>query len=418
MTKSSNSADRATSGQASTSSGELRRLEDELAAQGEELAAQEERLTAAIEARVDGLDARVVSFKRRVRELAEQMRSHETAVAEVRAGIDEIGRQASAGQLDRARIDSILFGLRERMVEDNDPQAGDRLMMGAIQQLSDQVAGLGQVVSTMRLSVDKQLRVAATVDNSLASVEARLAHVQTRLERHLSPVERGAAETRAEIDARYAEFFEIAQRVVSDGRTLLGYDRLWVLWQAARQVASLRLPLVEVGAYRGGSAFFLANALAANGADQAAVHVIDTFSGHPAASVSEFDSEHHSANVFSDADVADVTAYLEAVPSVVIHQGDVIDLLPEFSDGQFGLIHLDTDLYVPTIAGLEFFGQRLVPGGMMVVDDFGASKCPGIRRAVDEFVEASPEFIFWTFGTEQAVLTRAVVPAALEPAEA
>jgi hypothetical protein len=41
-------------------------------------------------------------------------------------------------------------------------------------------------------------------------------------------------------------------------RTLLGYDRLYVLWQAARNAAAVPGSVAEIGSYRGGSAHFIA----------------------------------------------------------------------------------------------------------------------------------------------------------------
>jgi hypothetical protein len=44
------------------------------------------------------------------------------------------------------------------------------------------------------------------------------------------------------------------------------------------------------------------------------------------------------------------------------------------------------DLYAPTAFALEFFASRLEESGVIVVDDYGFSTCPGIKRAVDLFL--------------------------------
>ena len=51
----------------------------------------------------------------------------------------------------------------------------------------------------------------------------------------------------------------------------------------------------------------------------------------------------------------------------------------------FAFVHLDADLYAPTLAGLEFFYPRLNPGGFIVVHDYNAWH--GARKAVDEYCE-------------------------------
>jgi O-methyltransferase len=64
----------------------------------------------------------------------------------------------------------------------------------------------------------------------------------------------------------------------------------------------------------------------------------------------------------------------------------VPDRFDEVADRRFSLVHLDTDLYEPTRDALAFFGPRMDPGGLLVVDDEGHASCPGVRAAVDEYV--------------------------------
>ena len=57
----------------------------------------------------------------------------------------------------------------------------------------------------------------------------------------------------------------------------------------------------------------------------------------------------------------------------------------EIADRRFCLVHLDVDLYDPTLDTLKFFYPRMSPGGLMICDDSGLSKCPGARLAMEEF---------------------------------
>jgi hypothetical protein len=73
---------------------------------------------------------------------------------------------------------------------------------------------------------------------------------------------------------------------------------------------------------------------------------------------------------------------------VVIHKG----LFPDSASGvdeQFCFVNLDMDLYQPTLAGLEFFWEKLGDGGgcILVHDYFGAEEAfPGAKKAVDEWI--------------------------------
>ena len=54
-------------------------------------------------------------------------------------------------------------------------------------------------------------------------------------------------------------------------------------------------------------------------------------------------------------------------------------------DQRFRLVHIDLDLYQPTVDSLEFFYPRMESSGVFVMDDYGHLTCPGVRQAVDEF---------------------------------
>ena len=202
-----------------------------------------------------------------------------------------------------------------------------------------------------------------------------------------------------------AAFFVLADEVVGAGRTLLGYDRLYGLWQAIRNVSHVAGAAAEIGSYRGGSAFFIAAALEAVAGEEVPFQVFDTFEGHPSAALSARDSFHR-AGQFSETSFDEVKAYLSRFARVRIHPGDVLTVLPSLNDWPYRLVHLDTDLYEPTKACLEHFGLRLSPGGVIVLDDYSSEKCPGVRAALVEYLKQHDDYQMWDVRTEQLVLTR------------
>ena len=200
------------------------------------------------------------------------------------------------------------------------------------------------------------------------------------------------------------EFFALADRVIAAQRTLLGYDALYVLWQAVRNAASVTGAVVEIGTFRGGSAYFLASAFSALSGVDIPMHACDTFEGHPAEAITDHD-HHHKAGFFRETSVEDVRAYL-APFGVRVHQGEITTTLPLLDETSYRLVHIDTDLYQPTLACLEYFGRRMSPHGVIVVDDYGAPKCPGVPRAVSEYLGRADLFDVWDLRTEQVVLVK------------
>ncbi len=69
---------------------------------------------------------------------------------------------------------------------------------------------------------------------------------------------------------------------------------------------------------------------------------------------------------------------------VSLYRGWIPERFDEVNDRRFCLVHIDVDLYEPTKDALDFFVPRMVPGGMIICDDYGFETCPGARKAMDE----------------------------------
>ena len=60
----------------------------------------------------------------------------------------------------------------------------------------------------------------------------------------------------------------------------------------------------------------------------------------------------------------------------------------------------NVDLYEPIRDSLLFFFPRLVPGGVIVVDDYGTTDWPGVAKAVEPFLaKHQPSFFVETLGS-------------------
>jgi hypothetical protein len=69
-------------------------------------------------------------------------------------------------------------------------------------------------------------------------------------------------------------------------------------------------------------------------------------------------------------------------------EGNIFDTLPGFlSDHpelRIALLHLDLDVKEPTAYTLDMLYERVVAGGLIVIDDYNA--VPGATMAIDEFL--------------------------------
>jgi len=200
-------------------------------------------------------------------------------------------------------------------------------------------------------------------------------------------------------------FHAAAEPLARSRRTMLGYDRLFTLWQSALNVAHLGLPVVEVGTFRGGSAALIAEALRA--ADAACdVHVVDTFEGHIDSTITAHDSGEHFSGKFANTSYEDVQAFLSAYPRMQVHKGNAATVIAAWPERRYGMVHIDVDLYGPTLDCLRYFGARLADGGVLVMDDYESPTCPGVSLAVHEYLSSGPRFQQWRLHAEQMLLVK------------
>ena len=69
-------------------------------------------------------------------------------------------------------------------------------------------------------------------------------------------------------------------------------------------------------------------------------------------------------------------------------------------------MHVDVDLYSSTRAAFEFFYPRMVSGGVMVCDDYGApAYVDAAKRAVDEMFADRAEYPI-SLGTGQCFVVK------------
>lgn len=213
---------------------------------------------------------------------------------------------------------------------------------------------------------------------------------------------------RKKIDiAQLPGFGELAARIRADGRAGMHLDRLFTLWQAVQRMPE-GLPIVEVGAYMGGSARFMCEASALRGLAPH-FYVCDTFSGH-ARTDPEFDlDKHRDTRKFTNTSPEFVAEYLRPFPHAQLVVGDIMETAPQVFSGdiRFAFVHVDVDVYPPTDFCLRFFAPRLAPGAWLVVDDYGFTTCPGAKKAVDDFVAANPVYSLIHLLSGQAIVFRA-----------
>lgn len=155
----------------------------------------------------------------------------------------------------------------------------------------------------------------------------------------------------------------------------------WLVFSLAQAQSRLEGDMAEVGVFAGATAKLLCEAKGPR-----RLHLFDTFAGLP--EPSDFEKQVHTKNQFA-CSLDSVQAYLASYPNVNYHAGRFPDTAEPLNGVRLSFAHFDVDLYESTLACLEFFYPRMVPGGIMLSHDY--SMLAGVKKAFDEFLADKPE---------------------------
>ncbi len=191
-------------------------------------------------------------------------------------------------------------------------------------------------------------------------------------------------------------FWSIVQQVWEYSE--LPTEILYNLYSAARYIVNSGIAgdFVECGVHLGGSVMMMENALLL-GDKQAdrRIFALDTFTGFVRRTDGlDVDIETGADACIPSDGIDDYSAAsIENMRSVgfdnlVIVRGDVLETIPALDTGPISLLRLDTDTFDTTKFELEQLYDRVVPGGVVIVDDYGYTF--GCKRAVDDFVADRP----------------------------
>ncbi len=144
--------------------------------------------------------------------------------------------------------------------------------------------------------------------------------------------------------------------------------------------------VIECGVYRGGSAVVIGERLL-NDSHKRAMWLFDVFSGMPQPSAHDpAEAWDHLGQYVSSEETVRQTFRAARLPLDRVHivVGRFEDTLHGFHPSPIAFLHVDCDWYEPVKLCLHRFYDAVVPGGVVVLDDYGCWS--GCRKAVDEWL--------------------------------
>lgn len=153
---------------------------------------------------------------------------------------------------------------------------------------------------------------------------------------------------------------------------------------------------VECGVWRGGSAMIMADYLTKDMVNDRRLYLYDTYEGMVAPTDRDKNMLGKKAQEIKDAIngnwcEASLDEVKENIFSTGIHHDSVYFIVGKVEDtintqkpSRISLLRLDTDWYESTKIELEALYDLIVPGGVIIIDDYG--HWTGCKNAVDEFI--------------------------------
>lgn len=180
-------------------------------------------------------------------------------------------------------------------------------------------------------------------------------------------------------------------------------ERIAALCEATKYIQRAKIPgqIVECGVWRGGSMMTVARTLLAAQSTERHLYLFDTFEGMTEPTAEDVSTKGDRAeqlmaeqspddpeSVWCVSSLDEVRQHMESTsyPTEKVHYipGRVEDTLPGGAPEQIALLRLDTDWYESTRHEMEQLFPRLMPGGVLIIDDYG--HWAGARKAVDEYL--------------------------------
>lgn len=122
------------------------------------------------------------------------------------------------------------------------------------------------------------------------------------------------------------------------------------------------------------------------------LHLFDTFQGFNELDLQQENTRggKYTTKEFSDTSLEEVKKEIDGGEQVVFYPGYFPRTTIGLEGLKFSFVHLDADLYLPTIEGLRYFYPKLSAGGVIIIHDYNHT-WDGIKKALDEFMPTIPE---------------------------
>lgn len=221
------------------------------------------------------------------------------------------------------------------------------------------------------------------------------------------PEDQHLREINAVTRAKYHEIKEEAFWKIAElcwPYTLLSVEQIYDIYKSVEYLCKKSIPgaIVECGVFKGGSMLAAAETLAHFGDTSRTLYLFDTFTGMTSPTEQDLDIVSYSMVAHYQKYDHTRSCYLKETQdnmrrsrypfrNMVFIPGPVEQTIPQTTPDPIAYLRLDTDWYASTKHELIHLYPKLVPGGVLIIDDYGAFQ--GARQAVDEYFQETKQAV-------------------------
>ena len=152
------------------------------------------------------------------------------------------------------------------------------------------------------------------------------------------------------------------------------------------------MDFVEAGCWHGHSSYIIASLIQKYSKKNINFHIFDSFEG-----LSELTEEDKNLSKLDEKKIFKIRSQFKSNENFVknevlgkinfikIYKGWIPEKFNLLKEKKFSFVHIDVDLYEPTLETLKFFYPKLIKGGVILCDDYNSKGFNGPKKACDEY---------------------------------
>ena len=227
-------------------------------------------------------------------------------------------------------------------------------------------------------------------------------HIKQHLKQQPKPQPKQKQQLKQQLKQQSKQTQPIEEIILKNGKTMVDINRLNNLANSIKKFRESKTPysFVECGVAQGGCLAFMKHCLVSYNQNGHKIFGFDSFEGMPSVSKEDcpevFDGAAgdpskwvgYNCSKYGEQAVHDTFKLLNLpMDNVFIVKGYFENTLEKHIDniGEIAVLRLDNDWYSSTKYCLELLYDKVIKGGVILIDDYGAFD--GCKKAVDEFRE-------------------------------